>query len=37
MAFYESVDIPLISAKKMDNGVKAFISDNGKNCLIDIF
>ena len=30
MAFCESGDIPLISAKKVDNGVKAFISDNGK-------
>lgn len=30
-------DIPLISAKKIDNGVKAFISDNGKKLLKDIF
>ena len=30
MSACEAGDIPLISAKKIDNGVKAFISDNGK-------
>lgn len=30
MSVCEAGDIPLISAKKIDNGVKAFISDNGK-------
>ncbi|WP_455525560.1 restriction endonuclease subunit S [Peptostreptococcus stomatis] len=30
MSGCEAGDIPLISAKKIDNGVKAFISDNGK-------
>ena len=30
MALCKSGDIPLISAKKVDNGVKTFISDNGK-------
>lgn len=30
MSTCEAGDIPLISAKKVDNGVKAFISDNGK-------
>lgn len=30
MSACESGEIPLISAKKIDNGVKAFISDNGK-------
>lgn len=30
MSTCESGEIPLISAKKIDNGVKAFISDNGK-------
>lgn len=29
MSTCEAGDIPLISAKKVDNGVKAFISDNG--------
>ena len=30
MSICETGEIPLISAKKIDNGVKAFISDNGK-------
>ena len=30
MSLCETGEIPLISAKKVDNGVKAFISDNGK-------
>ena len=30
MSACESGEIPLISAKKIDNGVKTFISDNGK-------